>query len=269
MSDVRQFYDANTVQFLVFGSGQAIHRELYGPGVSTKAQALDYAHSLVADQIALLGLGSDGRVLDLGCGVGAALRYLARRTEASLRGVTISPRQVSIARQLTARANLSERVSFSEADFLSLPADLTGFDVAFSIEAFIHSPSAQGYFASAAAALRPGGRLVIVDDFLVGDRLDPAVRTASEGWHYDSLLGVDDARNIAAAAGLTLVQDTDLTPYQRLGRPRDKLIRVSQPVLRRLAPYSRWCQMLVGGDAVQACHQRGLFEYHELVFARG
>ena len=54
----------------------------------------------------------------------------------------------------------------------------------------------------------------------------------------------------------------------RLGRPRDGVIRALQPVLRGGRRFSMWCQSLVGGDALQRCHQAGLMEYDELVLVR-
>jgi len=271
--DVRRFYDANTWQFLLFGSGRAIHRELYPPGITERAAALAHAHALIGVELDLAGAVDGGRVLDLGCGVGAGARYLATVSGVSVHGVTISPRQVALARRFTAgRREFAGRVTFAQADFCDLPTELTGFDLGYSIEAFVHAPSAQRYFAAAAGALRPAGRLVVIDDFLTAagasaaDR--PPVSTARDGWHLQSLPTVGAATALAADSGLRLVADRDLSAYQRLGRPRDRVIRRAQPVLRAAAPYNRWCQMLVGGDALQAGHQQGLLGYHELVFAR-
>jgi hypothetical protein len=56
---------------------------------------------------------------------------------------------------------------------------------------------------------------------------------------------------------------------QRLGRPRDRLVRAAQPVLRRLTSRSVWAQSMVGGDALQQCHQQGLLAYRLLRFVRG
>ena len=270
--EVGRFYDANTWQFLLFGSGQAIHRELYPPGVKNRAAALAQAHALVAVELDLTGGRAGSRVLDLGCGVGAGARYLAAATGAAVHGVTISPRQVALARRFAAHDPAAGLVTFAEADFCDLPDELTGFDLAYSIEAFVHAPSAAQYFTGASRALRPGGRLVVIDDVLTAagaaSATEPPVRTARDGWHLQSLLTVEQISALAAASGLELIADRDLSAYQRLGRPRDRVIRRAQPLLRRLAPHNRWCQMLVGGDALQASHQQGLLGYHELVFVR-
>jgi cyclopropane fatty-acyl-phospholipid synthase-like methyltransferase len=263
---VRDYYDANTRKFLLSGGNGSIHRELWAPGVTSSREAVDHAHALILDE---LGPG-DRRVLDLGCGVGAAALYLARRRPVEVVGVSISPAQVRLADRFAARAGpLQGRVRFAVADFTALPSDLTGFDVAFAIESFVHADSAAAFFDQAARALRPGGALVIVDDVRAGDRHASALDDFIAGWHAPSVLTVAEADAVAAGAGLTLVGSSDLSSLQRLGRPRDRLVHALAPLLRRLHGRSKWAQSMVGGDALQHCHRAGLLEYRMLRFERG
>ena len=90
---VRRYYDANTWKFLLAGSQRAIHRELWGPGVTSRAAAAHSAHALVLDELR----PDDRRVLDLGCGVGAAAPYLAERRPGGVLGGSISPGQIRLA----------------------------------------------------------------------------------------------------------------------------------------------------------------------------
>src|SRR3954449_10447223 len=169
---VSEYYDANTRKFLLSGGDRAIHRELWGPGVTSSREAVNHTHALVLDQLA----PDDRRVLDLGCGVGAAALYLARRRAVEVVGVSISPAQVRLADRFAARGGpLQGAVRFTQADFTALPGDLTGFDLAFAIESFVHADRAAGFFDQAARALRPGGALVVIDDIRVGDRDGPAL----------------------------------------------------------------------------------------------
>src|SRR4051794_11653083 len=188
---VRDYYDANTWKFLLAGSRQrAIHRELWGPGVASRGEALHHTHALVLDQLG----ADDRRVLDLGCGVGTAALYLAQRRPVDVVGVSISPAQVRLADRFAARAGgLAGSVRFAGADFTELPSDLTGFDLAFAIESFVHADPAAAFFDQAARALRPGGALVVVDDVRDGDRDDPALDDVRAGWHAPSLLALDEA----------------------------------------------------------------------------
>jgi cyclopropane fatty-acyl-phospholipid synthase-like methyltransferase len=262
---VRDYYDANTRKFLLSGGDGAIHRELWAPGVTSSREAVNHTHALVLDQLE----SGDRRVLDLGCGVGAAALYLARRREVKVVGVSISPAQVRMAERFAARErSLSGSVRFEVGDFTALPADLTDFDLAFAIEAFVHADSAAAFFAQAAGALRPGGALVIVDDVRTGDHDDPALEEFRAGWHAPNVVTVEEAEALAADAGLALVASHDLSAMQRLGRPRDRLVRAIVPLLRRLHGRSAWAQSMVGGDALQRCHRAGLLEYRMLRFER-
>jgi SAM-dependent methyltransferase len=262
---VRQYYDANTWKFLLAGTQRAIHRELWGPDVRTRAEAAHYAHALVLHELA----PDTRRVLDLGCGVGAAALYLAKRRPVEVVGVSISPEQVRLAERYAARSRgLAGSVAFVEGDFTALPQTMTGFDLAFSIEAFVHADPAAAYFQQAARALRPGGTLVVIDDVLTSTTTDPRLDDFRAGWRVSSLLTVPEATALASDAGLDLVGSVDLSPLQRLGRPRDLVIRRAQPVLRALRTRSAWAGSLVGGDALQQCHQAGLLEYRLLRFVR-
>ncbi|HEX2177294.1 MAG TPA: methyltransferase domain-containing protein [Nocardioidaceae bacterium] len=262
---VRRYYDANTWKFLVTGSERAIHRELWGPGVTTRAEAVHHIHALVLDELG----ANDRRVLDLGCGVGTAALYLAQRRPVDVAGVSISPTQIRLAERFASRGEpLRGRVRFAVADFTALPEDLAGFDLAFAIESFVHADPASAFFRNAARALRPGGALVVVDDVRVGDPADPRLDDFRRGWHTAALLSVSELTATAADAGLDLVASRDLSPLQRLGRPRDRFVRAVQPVLRRVRDRSVWAESLVGGDALQRCHRAGLLEYRLLRFVR-
>ena len=61
-------------------------------------------------------------------------------------------------------------------------------DLAFAIESFVHSPDGPRFFRSAARALRPGGKLIICDDFLSSPRPRPPPATAA-GWTSSATAG--------------------------------------------------------------------------------
>jgi SAM-dependent methyltransferase len=277
VSRVRDYYQANTWKFLLFGAEGAIHRELWAPGVASKGDAVHHVHGLVLEEIRKVDSEGRAQVLDLGCGVGSAALFLAERAPVQVYGVSLSPRQVALARRWASmrQPRLRGRCRFDEADFCAFPevleAEIRGVDLAFSIEAFVHAESADAFFAQASRVLRPGGHLVIVDDFLTDTaRPDtPPLGDFTSGWQAYSLLRVPDAAALASAHGLTLADSVDLSRFQRLGRPRDRLIHALQPILRLVRRHSLWAESLIGGDALQTAYRLGLLNYRLIRFEKG
>jgi SAM-dependent methyltransferase len=220
------------------------------------------------------GATKDGelRVLDIGCGVGGSLLFLAHAVDAPLRGigVTISPRQAEIARRQARVRGLSGRCSFIAADF----ARLTGlplFHLAFAIESFVHFADPAEFFAAAAQATMPGGRLIVIDDFLAGERRSPAERRLVEafrhGWLLPSLSTVHRTVDVGAGFGMRLVEDRDLSVF--LSKPaRSRMTRWAAQVMRALpVPWQYW-RSTGGSLALAACRREGLVEYHFLLFEK-
>jgi cyclopropane fatty-acyl-phospholipid synthase-like methyltransferase len=273
---VRRYYDRNTAAFDRLGQGGAsIHRAVWAPGVASRAEAFHHVDELL---LAALPEGvAEPAVVDLGCGLGASLMYLAGRAPIRGEGLTISPRQAEGATRLLAGAGLAERIRCREGNYLAVPDDLAGSaDLVFSIEAFLHSPDAGGYFREAARTLRPGGRLMVCDDFLTPAAAAPALAPRSarrlaefrDGWRVGSLLTVEQVRAAAAEHGLTLTGDLDLTPHLELRRPRDRFIAALVAAGRPLRRKGEYWRMLSGGDALQWCLLNGLLNYRVLEFRR-
>ena len=113
-----------------------------------------------ADLLALLALLDDALVIgDLGCGTGAAAEALApfvRRVVA----VDHSREMLGLARQRLADAT---NVELREGDLEALPIDDGELDAALLALVLHHIPDPGAVLAEAARAVRPGGRLLVVD----------------------------------------------------------------------------------------------------------
>jgi cyclopropane fatty-acyl-phospholipid synthase-like methyltransferase len=271
-AQVRRYYDHNAAAFERLGQGGAsIHRAVWGPGVTTRDAAHHYVDDLI---LSAIPEGVDRpTVVDLGCGVGASLLYLADRIDLRGEGITISPRQAERAAALVAAAGLAGRVRCREGNFLAVPDDLAGrADLVFSIEAFVHSPDADPYLHQAARVLRRGGTLVICDDFLTHAGPPASARAARwldefrAGWWVGSLVAVDQLAAMAAGHGLFLIGDRDLTPALELRRLRDRWISVMVTLGRLLRPRGEYWGSLVGGNALQLALVHGLLTYRFLEF---
>jgi len=272
VAGVRRYFDNTASAFERLGQGSAaLHRAVWGDGVTTRRQAFAYVDSLIAKQAATTG--ERPRLLDLGCGLGASLVNIAEQLPGSTGvGVTISPKQAQRAAALVAAAGLGERLRCVEADYHNLPDDLGLFDVAFAIEAFVHTTDPQAFFKAAALRVRSGGWLIVCDDF----RGRPARRRYEQslidrfckGWSVNTLITVDDTRAAATHEGFELIEIRDLTAELELRRPRDILLAALVAVVAPFRPSSSLLQSWIGGDALQRCLLRRLVEYRLLIFKR-
>ena len=275
---VRDYYEANTAAFAVYGQGGAegaIHRAVWGPGVVASGQAFHYVHDRLADLVAAAATApAVPHVVDLGCGVGASLCYLASRLPMTGTGVTLSPTQAALGRERIAGRGLADRLTCLEGDFTDLPPAVPPADVAFAIESFAHAPDPSRFFAQCARLVRPGGVLAICDDVRREPRAAEAVRAASavdrfcRGWHLNSLLTRDALCGAAAQAGFTHPATTDLTPWLKLGRPRDLALAALRVPLGWLGAASPRVASLAGSAALHECLVNGWVAYELTVFRR-
>ena len=273
-ADVRAYYDRHTGDFVTHGQGGAegaLHRAVWAPGIETPAAAFHYVEDRIAAHLPSTGDATPlRRILDLGCGVGGSLCYLARRLPVTGVGITVSPVQVDHARQRIAAAGLIDRIRCVEADYAA-PPDLPPADLAYAIESFAHAPDPAAFFAACARLVAPGGTLVICDDFrrpAAAREAAAAVERFRRGWHLNTLIDRAELRALAARAGFAHETTEDLTPHLRLGRPRDRLIAAFVRLAGWLPLDGTRCGHLLGGDALQTCLARGWIGYDLALFRR-
>ncbi|MBO4162366.1 SAM-dependent methyltransferase [Micromonospora antibiotica] len=278
---VADYYDDNTRRFLLVAESpgsDAIHRGVWMPGVAGAAEAADTVNRLMTERLRGYVPAEGARLLDLGCGVGATMVRLARELDGSVSGVTISRVQAEIAEKRFARAGLTERCQVICADFAELPAE-PHYDAMVAVEAVVHSPSLENLIPSLVDRLRPGGRLILCDDWMTDKDRGLAARDRCldqfrAGWRIGSLHTVAELAAMSESAGLRMVEDLDLTSYLRLGRPRDRLINVVvgaasvvPRVRNRLVERPFWANM-IGGSALQHGLSRRWLEYHLIVLEK-
>jgi ubiquinone/menaquinone biosynthesis C-methylase UbiE len=106
-----------------------------------------------------LDLRAGDRLLDVGCGTGAAVRNTAPQVERAV-GVDLSPAMIARARELAAELPNAE---FQEADSEWLPFSDGAFTAVLCTTSFHHYPDPERATREMARVLAPDGRLVIGD----------------------------------------------------------------------------------------------------------
>jgi cyclopropane fatty-acyl-phospholipid synthase-like methyltransferase len=269
-ADIKRYYDRHTASFVRFGQGRAsIHRAVWGADTRTQDQAFHYVDDRIATLARRIEPLSGAHIVDLGCGVGASLCYLAERLPVRGTGITLSPAQAKMARQLIAGANLSERVECLEGDFTDLPPTIKPADLAYAIESFVHGPAPERFFTQSHKILKPGGCLVICDDVRAGVPSPESTKTVEEftrGWHINTLLDRETMIGMARDANFEHESVVDLTPMLDLGRARDRAIAVAVTLLKWLPYAGDRYDYVIGGNALQTCLAKGWIRYELNVF---
>jgi sterol 24-C-methyltransferase len=109
-----------------------------------------------------MGINSNSKVLDVGCGVGGPMRNIARFTGSDITGVTLNDYQVKVGNQYCAQKGLKDQCRLLQGDFQEIgdkfPAE--SFDAAYEIEATCHSPNRREVFRGIHKCLKKGGIFV-------------------------------------------------------------------------------------------------------------
>ena len=270
-ADIRRYYDRHSASFVRFGQGRgSIHRAVWGPGTRTRDDAFHYVEDQIATLIRRFPSSSTAvHVVDLGCGIGASLCYLAEQVPIRGSGITLSPAQAAMAREVVADRGLSGRVECLEGDYCALPVSIMPADLAYAIESFVHGPDPARFFDQCRRLLKPGGLLVICDDMktaVVSPAATQAIDEFTKGWHINTLLERHALIRLAREAGFEHESTQDLTPLLELKRGRDVAIGVGVALLKRLPFETDRFDYAIGGNALQTCLARGWIGYELTVF---
>jgi 27-O-demethylrifamycin SV methyltransferase len=140
--------------------GESFHYG-YFDGQNTTLDAA--THALTEKMASKAGVKPGDHVLDIGCGIGAPARQLARSIDCHVTGISNSAVGVALAEQETIGTPLRERVSFEVRDAMDNGLPAQAFDCAWALESSHLMPDKQRMLREACRVLVPGGRLVLCD----------------------------------------------------------------------------------------------------------
>ncbi len=201
------FYENKTQAILRrYGPGPRVH---YHTGLVEgeypgEADAIGLREALVGSQENLLRHATKawrldaltgGEILDVGCGLGGGALFLAQEFGARVTALTIAPSHAELVRRFAAAAGVSELIIPMIGDALEVAGE-SRFDAAIAIDSSSSFPRAP-WFRRLAKVLRPHGRVLIADCFLVDQKYEDPFNT-----HWCAQIGtLDEYVNAANGSG--------------------------------------------------------------------
>ena len=189
-AETEQYYDAEDVIYRsVWDADGSVHwgifdNELNGD-LSIREQFLAAGIRLNELMVEYGAIGENSRVLDVGCGNGAAATWLCRTTGAHVTGIDLSGVRIANAvESLEKVPELSGKLAFEKASATELPFQEGAFTHVWSQATIYHVPDKLKVLEEAYRVLEPGGTIIFDD--LIKPRQE--ISEKSRKFVYDRLL---------------------------------------------------------------------------------
>lgn len=242
--------------------GEHIHHGLFRNGNETPRQAQEL---LIRHCAGLVQLRPGMKVADVGCGYGATARFLAREHACEVLGLTISEVQLRTAIKGAQALAGPYAVRFELADAENFVFPAAHFDVVWNMESSEHFFDKPAYFRNAAAALKPGGRLLLAA--WTGSMRQELVRRIAEIFLCPELLTAKDYAAQIRRARLRVLHAEDIG--LQVARTWDLCARYARMATPALAAMpQKYRGFAQGIELMREAFRSGLLNYTILVAER-
>ena len=154
-------------------------------------------------------------VLDVGSGLGGPARLLARRYGCHVTGVDLTPELCEVAKDLTRRLGLSDKVNIRQGTALDLPFEADSFDVVWTQHVSMNIADKAKLYSEMRRVCKLGGRLAFFD--ILAGPLQPI--NFPVPWADDEstsfLATTDETRTAVSTAGFAVRVWEDVTEEAR------------------------------------------------------
>lgn len=108
-------------------------------------------------------LHAQQHILDIGCGIGGASRYIANEIGCRVTGIDLTPEYIDTAIKLTEMIGLQNKVTFEIASALEMPFHDGVFDAAITLHVAMNIALRNALYHEIARVMKPGATLCIFD----------------------------------------------------------------------------------------------------------
>jgi SAM-dependent methyltransferase len=168
-----------------------------------------------AHAVAKLDLDAGTQVLDVGCGIGGAARYIATQAGCRVTGIDLTPEFIATARRLTELTGLDGKIAFEVASALDMPFEDGAFDAAITLHVAMNIPARAALYGEIARVVKPGAVLCIYDVMKLGEG-EPAYPVPwAETPATSHLTTAEEMRGLLDVAGFDLREVEDRSDFAR------------------------------------------------------
>ena len=240
LSSIGELYDKSQwlYSWLYYDSHSlGIHYGFWDDGVTSKPEALTKPYKEVLE---ILNPGESQTILDAGCGVGGACFWLANHSPANFIGITISDKQLALAKKGAVARGLQNRVSFSKQNYFKTEFPDNTFDGVFGIESLCYGyGNLESLFREMHRILKPGGTLVMLDGILLRKPSDKQETNLLEnfcaGWKLLEMCNPKEILSNLESSGFEKIEFFDKTScVEKSIQDIHKITEVFGPLVRAL-----------------------------------
>lgn len=161
--DIASFYDLRSAAWETVW-GEHLHHGLYDIVDGRRLHGTEAQEATITELLRMGGqLPEEPNVLDVGCGIGGASRFIAQNLQgARVTGITLSPKQAERATELNREMGLDERVKNEVRDAMNNGFKDQQFDIVWSLESAEHMPDKMHFVSECARVLKPGGKMLML-----------------------------------------------------------------------------------------------------------
>ena len=208
---VNDYYDLCS-EFMQFGWSESLQFAPLKPDESLEDAIVRHQRLMIER----LQLREGMRVIDVGCGMGAPMRRVARESGAKVLLLNNNAQQLEKAKQGNVEAGLDHLAEYLKCDFMDMSAiDANSLDAGYAIESTCHAPDKQGAFAQIHRVLKPGAlfwgqEMCMTPEFDPGNSHHQEVKEAlRQGIALREIATFEEVNRALEAVGFQIVEAAD------------------------------------------------------------
>ncbi len=165
--------------------------------------------------VSKMNLKSTDHVVDIGCGIGGASRYIGSEFGCHVNGIDLTPEYIAIAWALTELTGLDDKVDFEVASALAMPFEDEVFDAAISFHMAMNVKDRVGLYHEAARVLKPGAIICIYDVMIKGEEELSFPLPWAQSAETSHLVTPEEMRELLSDAGFEVCEIEDRSAFAK------------------------------------------------------